>query len=465
MTSKVYNQDMARQFAHDEKHIADIIYSIEWEKFFIRKGNYYEQQDDKAFRKYVQDYIIKSFPNQNHTMSTYKDVVEQLKGLTVRQYESVNTEYIALNDCLLNTDTLELEANDHEKIAIHHIPVSSQDLEKETPSFTNYLNTTIVKEEDTGQPDEELISLVQEMFGFYITPNLKAEGMFFLVGRGSNGKSVMINIIEKLIGSKYTSAMSIQYLTTNNFATYGLIGKKLNVCNEEESKHLRADKFKALVTGDTIQVERKNQDSFSYRPTTKYLFATQNIPNFQDVDNGIMRRIKIIMFNRIFKPSEKNKDIIKDIEKEMGGVLKFAIEGARRLKENNYNFSNPKQLVKALDEFEQELSSPIRYFKEHYVVHPNGKDNPIFKTKKEMFLEYSQWCDEVNKGKKSKTNFFKDIENQIPNFVENQARLRIGGKPEYGVFVSLIEDEFKDDIFDGDSSDIGSIINSMDYKF
>ena len=464
MSNKAYNQDMAKQFAHDEKHIADIIYSKEWETFFIKKGNYYEQQDDKVFRMIVTKYIASNFPNQNHIDATYRDIIKQLKTFTVRQYDSVDTHYIALSDKLLNTDTLELEENDDEKIAIHHIPVHSKDLNQPTPHFTNYLNTTIVQKGDTRTPDQPLIDLVQEMFGFYITPNLKAEAMFFLVGRGSNGKSVMITILEELIGRKYRTAMSIQTLTTEKFSTYSLIGTKLNVCNEEESKHLRADKFKALVTGDTIQVEQKGQDPFPFRPTTKYLFASQNIPNFQEVDGGIMRRIKIIMFNRIFLNKDKDKDIVDKLISELAGILQFAIDGARRLKENNYNFSEPDQLLEALDEFEQELSSPIRFFKENYVIHEDKKKNILFKSKKDLYSDYIKWCEEVNKGKKSKVNFLKDIANQIPFFEDNESRRRCdNGKAERGVFVSRIDDsEYEGEFFEEQTATLDEFLTLPD---
>lgn len=459
MSNKIFNQDMAKAFATHEDNIADIIYSQEWRTFFKRNRNHYQQMESQDFLNVVINFITKAHQNQNHTMATYNDIINQLKTFTVRNYPSVDTPYIALNDKLLNTETLELEEFTKEKIAIHHIPIDSDDLTQPTTTFTNYLNTTIVHSDDHSLPDQPLIDLVQEMFGFYITPNLKAEGMFFLVGKGSNGKSVMIKILEEMIGKRYCSAMSIQTLTTNQFATHNLIGKKLNVCNEEESKFLRADKFKALVTGDTIQVEQKGKDSFTFSPTTKYCFGTQDIPNFSEVDGGIMRRVKIIPFNRVFTDEHKDKDISEKLQKEMGGILQFAIEGARRLKENNYNFSKPAQFVQALDEFESDLSSPVRFFKEYYKIKDNTTLNTVFLSNKQIYKAYEAWSKEEGRKVKNATNFHKDILNQIPFYKENRGRKRVDGKAERGLNLTYTEAGKPDLYIDDAEETVESLID------
>jgi putative DNA primase/helicase len=264
--------------------------------------------------------------------------------------------------------------------------------------------------DEKGKTDEQLIVLVQEMLGYYLLNNLKAQAVFFLVGRGANGKSVLINVVEKMIGAEYVSAMSIQSLTMNNFATSGLIGKKVNLCNEEESKYLRSDRFKALISGDLIMGERKHENHFYFHPKTKYLFATNAMPTFDGINHGIRRRMQIIQFNRVFEPHEQDRDLSDKLQTEIGGIVGWALKGAQRLVSNGYRFSQSDNVDEAILSFENQTSSALAYFRENYEVSEDPND---FMSADEMYELYRQWCEKYGKKPMSEPVFGRDIGDNI----------------------------------------------------
>jgi len=380
MAKKVNNNQIAKAFAGDEAYAKDLLYCRDWVTFYLYKNYYYQEINQDEMYQLIWDFIDENYPETNLTMTLVKDVFLQIGMCCSRVVQSVDTDYIALEDALLNLSDFSLHEFDRKKIAIHKLKVYKEDLNQPTPQFQQFLDTTIVDAKENK--DEELQTLVQEMFGYYLINNLKGATVFFLVGQGANGKSVMISVIEEMIGIKAISSMSIQTLTTNRFAPSNLIGKKLNVCNEEESKYLKADKFKAMVTGDSIDAERKFGASFSFKPKAKFLFATNEMPTFDGLNIGIKRRIKIIPFHKIFTDEEQDKDLTEKLLTEIGGVIGWAIIGAQRFVSNGYRFSNSKVADNAKAEFEDSVSSALAFFNESYTLeestfisHDNGRDH------------------------------------------------------------------------------------------
>ena len=67
------------------------------------------------------------------------------------------------------------------------------------------------------------------MFGNALLATLEAHATFFLVGKGANGKSVLLEVLRHMMGEKFCASVSIESMTTNRFTTYSLICKKINL--------------------------------------------------------------------------------------------------------------------------------------------------------------------------------------------------------------------------------------------
>lgn len=406
--AKVATHDIVDSFLKHNKN--DLIFIEEYDSFFVWQDGWYQELTKREFQKKALTYTKKLFPHQALSDAYLKNFYV-LASLTCNREIPLNTKiggYISFNDKLLNTLTLEIEEKDRKKICLHHIPYNLSDIQKPTPVFDNFLKTSLVHE-DTTDPDKELIKLVQEMLGFFLLDIMKGAAAFFFVGEGSNGKSTFIKVVEKMIGEKFISAMSIQSLTTDKFASHNLIGKKLNISNEEESRYMEASVFKALVSGDRVAGQRKFGETFEFVPRAKFVFATNELPTFKSMNHALKRRIKIIPFHRIFEDSEQDKELDKKLEKEIVGIIGWAIEGAKRFIANNYVFSDAEASRKRMVEFENETSASIRFIRENYEVDDDAKI-----TNADLYQHYCSWCkDEVGRSPKNRDNFLQDIKYSI----------------------------------------------------
>lgn len=348
--------------------------------------------------------------NQSFQISARK--VEQLyEGLKLchkKIVDSTNTPFIGfLGDRVLDLNTFEFRDSDPSVLCFFGLQIPSSYVEQAIScgTFHTYLESTLVNEVSI-EPDHELISFVQEIFGYCLLNSIEAHVTFFLYGSGRNGKSVLLHILEKIIGSRFVSHMTIHSLSKNQFALANLIGKKLNIAAEEESKNIKSDLFKSLVAGDPVTVEKKYQHPFEFTPSTKFVFATNRIPVFDSVDPAIRDRIYIIPFHRYLSLEERDTRLQQKLEAELGGILRWALEGAKRLIENHYQFSIPMCVKKMAEEFQQEQSSALTFVNENYEI--NG-DHENFVVKAQLYEEYCHWCEDTGRHRKTDSNFFKDL--------------------------------------------------------
>ena len=404
---KIKNQDIAYAFLDQKEFKKNVIFCTGWDTFFKYKDGYYEMYEPEKFRELIWRFIVKEFNDLPIMASLVKDVMQQIKWAAYRKVKEINTPYIAFNDKLYNIEKFQWEEFDRQKISLHNIPFDSKNIENPIPKFENFLASAIVNK--NGETDTDLIKVIQEMFGYYLINNLKAEKVFFLVGRGANGKGVVSRVLEALIGHKYISAMNIQHLTTNQFATANLVGMKVNICSEEESKFLHSGMFKALISGDTIQAMRKFEGGFSFKPTTKYFFTTNDMPSFQGLNHGIRRRMVIIPMNKTLDERNQNKNLSDElITEELSGIVGWAIQGAQRLVENNYKLTETEATDDTKVEFENIVSSPIMFLRENYERNEDG-----FVENMKMYKEYQTWCLENGKRPMSSVGFHRDISQNL----------------------------------------------------
>lgn len=407
--SRYYNHQIADAFCNAEMFARNLVYFVNYDSFFIYTDNkYYKKLGQRELDKIVLRFCEVNFPSQGYTKQILRDVVEIIKMKVLREAEQEDSHYIAFNDCLLNTRTFELEPADISKFVTHYIPVDYTETSADCPVFKNFLKTSLPLRGDKDTPDQELIDLVQEMMGFYLLDTAYATGAFFLYGAGSNGKGILSDVVRDMIGADYCSALSLSQLS-QQFEIVSLINKRVNISAEEDEKFASSKIFKAVVTGDYLHGRHIYGTGFDFKPKCKFLYSTNKLPTFDGLDYGLKRRIFIIPFWRKFLPHEQDKLLKDKLKAELPAIVGFAIEGAKRLTENDFVFSKSSASGDVFKEFEEEMSSALMFFNENYVL---DTTNTIAKTV--VYDNYLAWMDRNRKrGILSKRRFFRELEDNM----------------------------------------------------
>lgn len=408
------NQTLALQFCEDPDIISKFGYVEKIDMFVVydETFSYFRLVGKKEMSRKIHLYVANQV-KKNITMALVDDVIKQIKNFLMLRFEDVISPYLGLKDfTILDTTDFSIIPASSNIPCFHHIPLKSTDLPDDvtlaTPMFTNFLNEVMV--DKRGNPDPKLQLLLQEIFGYILLPTLEAHASFFFVGKGGNGKSVVLDALRAMMGGEiFCDSKSIETLTTNQFAVADLLGKRLNICAEEESKFIKSDKFKALVAGDAVSVRRLYEQGFTWIPTVKYVYSTNQIPSFAGFNTGLLRRIWIVPFHYEVTAEKKDTSLgRKIIQQELGGITKWAIEGAKRLIANGYRFTVSEAVEKTKKEFEEQLSSAVQFFNDKFETEAN-RGSPEDVVKEHVYEEYVAWC--TSKGKKSLNyyNFFQDL--------------------------------------------------------
>lgn len=186
----------------------------------------------------------------------------------------------------------------------------------------------------------------------------------FLFGVPGSGKSTVISVLEALLGADRYYAMDIEQFTTR-FGLESLIGKyALIVSDDSETDKKKLNKllnrFKRITGQDTMNINRRYRKSINIRPTWRITFAGNELPEFSDEPQALLRRLNLLYFaNNYYKTEDGPDRTLKNrLIKEAPGIAQWAIEGLRRLLENNY-FTQPRASISHLQEYNL-LVNPLR---------------------------------------------------------------------------------------------------------
>ncbi len=155
--------------------------------------------------------------------------------------------------------------------------------------------------------DEDLKHYLQLSTGSFAIGKIYHEGIQIAIGGGRNGKSTYYNAIASVLGD-YAGSIDVNVLTTDRMnkgaAKATLRGKRLVTCGElEETQRLSTQTLKQLASTDMLTIEEKYRQPESIRPTHHLVMFSNHLPRVGSTDDGTWRRIQLVPFNVVIKPS------------------------------------------------------------------------------------------------------------------------------------------------------------------
>jgi len=253
--------------------------------------------------------------------------------------------------------------------------------------------------------NNDLVEMVRDMIGYVLLggePFLQRA--FVLHGRGRNGKSTLINIIESLIGLNNFSSVPMKDLD-KPFSVVMLKNKVVNLREETPKETINAEAFKAAVGGANLVASRKFQDEFLFRCQARFIFACNDMPKFQDSSVGMLERLVFIPFMYEIPASERDTEIGARLRNELPGILNWALQGAERLMIfKHLTFLDATKEIK--EEYKRDSDSVYDYFKEHLIV-TTDHDNAI--SIKVTYSKYVEWSRETGRFPVQQRTFTKQL--------------------------------------------------------
>ncbi|MCK9185085.1 MAG: phage/plasmid primase, P4 family [Candidatus Cloacimonetes bacterium] len=244
-----------------------------------------------------------------------------------------------------------------------------------------------------------VIEYIQRVVGYSLTGSMAEKCFFFLYGPdGDNGKSVLLDIIRKLGGEYSKNADISTFLTSKNekvrddlAALYG--ARIITTAEPEEGSRFAMAVIKPWTGGDPQTCRELYGKIFTYQPKGKIFLAANNKPAIYERTDAAWSRVHLIPFNRTFAKEEQDKYLTQKLEKELPGILNWALEGLKDYRALGGLYP-PQEIKDAVKAYRRENDS-VRVFVEEVCTFDNKEssvDGPL------LYTAYKDFC--LNSGLK-----------------------------------------------------------------
>lgn len=385
-------------------YMTDLLKNLEI--IHIEKIGFY-QYNGKYWKQVEKDYIGNIIHTGLKSYSKPRYVSEVVRSMELHTYKPIDIVNKNRNRLVLNNGTIDLGnwkeplfyENQFFKDDYSTIQFSTNyNQGAKCPMFLEYLNKVFL-----GRSD--LIQLIQEYLGYCLTTSVKYEVCIILIGVAGSGKSVLIDIFQKLIGEENLTAIPFSQLNNANSVAQ-LKDKVLNICTEQENTPIKdLNVFKQIVSGDPVNGKFLYHEPFTFKPFAKLIFAMNQLPNIQNFDDSNKRRLILIPFKHKFEVHERDFSLKEGkLHTELDGIFYWALQGLIRLASRDgtpqQGFIVPDDCKVLLDEY-QLICNPIdQYFNERL----EKQSEDVFTPSKLIYQDYQKWCS--NKGLKFENDVY-----------------------------------------------------------
>ena len=241
------------------------------------------------------------------------------------------------------------------------------------------------------------------------------------MGDGANGKSVLLNTIQKVFGEANVSNVEMSNLD-EPFQRIKLINSLVNISTETSTNIKGAESiFKQVVVGDTISGCYKNKDFVDFKPRCVMISACNEYIKSNDTTKGFLRRICFIDFPCHFEGEKADINLEKKLEAELSGIFNWAYEGYKRLQVQKHFTETPEQ-AEMMKEFTQ-LAEPVIAFMNEELT---GYVGDI--AREELYKKYTAWCESAGHKAKSRNSFTQAFRQAIGQLTQDIEEKTVHGK-------------------------------------
>jgi putative DNA primase/helicase len=155
--------------------------------------------------------------------------------------------------------------------------------------------------EVTGN-DEELQAYLKRVCGYFLTGSIREHALFFVYGKGGNGKGLFLNTVADVLGNYHvvSAAETFAERKAEQHPTElaRLNGARLVISQEtKEGQYWNETRIKKSLTGgDVIPARFMRGDWFEFEPKFKLCIVGNSKPQLRNVDDAIRRRFNLIPF-------------------------------------------------------------------------------------------------------------------------------------------------------------------------
>ena len=239
--------------------------------------------------------------------------------------------------------------------------------------------------------DKDLCKFIQKSVGYSLTGITSEQVIFFVFGRGRNGKSTLINLIREMLGDygRHTPTETIltkQYDNSISADLARLRGARMVTAVEANyNRSLDEAKLKALTGGEPTTARDLYEKFREFRPEFKLWMVANDRPRVRATDYAMWRRLRVIPLNVLIEKCEIDPKLSEKLRAELPGILSWAIRGCLLWQQEG--LAEPDVVRDAASQWRRDANHVKRFFTEKIALNPN-----LHTPAAVMHNEFLGWC-------------------------------------------------------------------------
>lgn len=244
------------------------------------------------------------------------------------------------------------------------------------------------------QPDGTMRIFLHQWGGLSLTGDVGEQKLAFFHGKGSNGKSVLIDAWSYVAGD-YGETVPIEtFLDQGKARNAGqatpdlaiLPGVRMLRTSEPEKNSKLAEALIKLATGgEPIQARHLNRDFFKFYPQFKLTISGNYRPSISGADEGIWRRMQLVPFMVTIPKEERDVHLGEKLRQEASGILNRLLDGLRQWCDSGLTV--PEAVTSATADY-RSASDPLGRFLSACVVESSGDRVQS----SALYAVFEAWC-------------------------------------------------------------------------
>ena len=357
---------------------------------------------------FIKKFLPPTFRRTSHWQAVYNELTTDYPDLHDHDLNA-NRDVVNFQNGLLHLPSSELRPHSPDvlstmQIACDYIPEKADPAY--APVFMSFLRRLV-------NEDAELVSLMLEIIGLIIgnIPAYLYKRMLILYGKGNTGKTVMRELVMRIIGKENCHSIDLKTLN-GRFGVSQIYGKRLIGSGDMSFSAIsEIDKVKELTGGDDLNAERKGKDGFSFRFPGFVWMNANALPKFGgDQGTHVYERLLVVPCLNVVSAEERNPNLSELLFAERESIVALAL---RYLKntitidpasgKKQYLFTEGEVIQNQRIEYARDNSSLMTFVSEYCEV-----DEKARMRCSEFNLAYQRFCQD-QRLKAEKTKNISDI--------------------------------------------------------
>lgn len=248
-----------------------------------------------------------------------------------------------------------------------------------------------------AQPDPADRGYLQRVLGYMATGSVEEQKFFVFQGRGGDGKSTIVNAVRDTLGSYATTVAVETFLDTGirrgseaSPDIAALAGDSRMLCAGEPptGSKLATGAIKAFTGGGKMKARELREALFEFEPIGKPVIECNRRPTINDTDDGIWRRLKILMFGHQVPEARIDQALPRKLKAERSGILTWLVEGVLAWMDQGLR-GEPASVREAVEDY-RKGSNPFAQWMDARVI----RDAAARVRASDLYNDYKAWCEE-----------------------------------------------------------------------